>query len=81
MSTGGEIGVCRSANLLWSDLDDSLSRAYVVLSWVYTAQAKYETAVAAAERAIALDLNDADNYVVLANAFNEGAASQRSAAA
>ena len=33
-------------------------------------QGKYEPAVAAVERAIALDPNDADSYVTLANVFN-----------
>jgi adenylate cyclase len=33
-------------------------------------QGKYEPAVAAAERAIALDPNDAESYVALANVFN-----------
>jgi adenylate cyclase len=51
-------------------LDDSLPRAHFVLSSVYRAQAKYEPAVAAAERAIALDPNDAESYVTLAGAFN-----------
>jgi len=36
----------------------------------YTVQAKYESAVAEAERAIALDPNRADSYVTLANVFN-----------
>jgi adenylate cyclase len=33
-------------------------------------QAKYEPAVAEAERAIALDPNDAESYVLLASVFN-----------
>ena len=49
-------------------LDDTLPRAHIILSWVYTFQAKYEPA--AAERAIALDPNNADGYHGLANVFN-----------
>ena len=51
-------------------LDDALPRAHVILSWVYTFQAKYEPAVAAAERAIALDPNNADSYHGLAAVLN-----------
>lgn len=51
-------------------LDDALPRAHVILSWVYTFPGKYEPAVTAAERALALDPNDADSYVVLASIFN-----------
>jgi adenylate cyclase len=51
-------------------LDDSLPRAHFILSWIYMFQARYEPAVAAAERAIALDPNDSESYVALANVFN-----------
>jgi tetratricopeptide (TPR) repeat protein len=51
-------------------LDDTLPRAHFVLSSIYMFQAKYEPAVAEAERAIALDPNDAESYVTLANVFN-----------
>ena len=51
-------------------LDDTLPRAHIILSWVYMFQAKYEPAVTEAERAIALDPNDAESYVALANVFN-----------
>jgi adenylate cyclase len=51
-------------------LDDALPRAHIILSYVQTLQAKYEPAVAAAERAIALDPNNADGYHGLANVFN-----------
>src|SRR5262245_35778304 len=51
-------------------LDDTLPRAHTLLSWVYSSQAKYEPAVAEAERAIALDPNDAESYATLASAFN-----------
>jgi adenylate cyclase len=51
-------------------LDDDLPRARIILSYVYTLQAKYEPAVAEAERAIALDPNNADGYHGLANVLN-----------
>ena len=51
-------------------LDDTLPRAHIILSWVYMFQTKYEPAVAEAERAIALDPNDSESYVALANVFN-----------
>jgi tetratricopeptide (TPR) repeat protein len=51
-------------------LDGALPRAHHILSFVYMFQTKYEPAVAAAERAIALDPNDAESYVALANVFN-----------
>lgn len=51
-------------------LDDALPRAHIILSWVYTFQAKYQPAVAAAERAIALDPNNADGYHGLVTVFN-----------
>ncbi|HEV8714791.1 MAG TPA: tetratricopeptide repeat protein [Candidatus Binatia bacterium] len=51
-------------------LDDALPRAHFIVSWVYMVQAKYEPAVAEAERALALDPNDAESYVALANVFN-----------
>lgn len=51
-------------------LDDTLPRAHIILSWVYMFQVKYEPAVAEAERAIALDPNNADGYYVLAGVFN-----------
>ncbi|NOT56966.1 MAG: tetratricopeptide repeat protein, partial [Deltaproteobacteria bacterium] len=51
-------------------LDDALPRAHATLSFVYRFQAKYEPAVAAAERAIALDPNDAESYLALAGVFN-----------
>ena len=50
--------------------DDALPRAHFILSWIYMFQGKYEPAVAEAERAIALDPNDAESYVALANVFN-----------
>jgi tetratricopeptide (TPR) repeat protein len=46
-------------------LDDSLPRAHILLSWVYVFKNQYEPAVAEAERAIALDPNDADGYHAL----------------
>jgi adenylate cyclase len=55
-------------------LDDTLPRAHIILSWIYTSQGKYEPAVAEAERAIALDPNNADGYhglAVVLNAFGE----------
>jgi len=51
-------------------LDDTLPQAHAILSRVYMSQAKYEPAVAAAERAIALDPNNADGYQALAIVFN-----------
>ena len=39
-------------------LNDTLPNAYILLGWVYAYQAQYEPAVAAAERAIALDPNN-----------------------
>jgi TolB-like protein/Tfp pilus assembly protein PilF len=51
-------------------LDNALPRAHRMLSLIYTYQAKYEPAVAAAERAIALDPNDAESYLTLAAVFN-----------
>jgi adenylate cyclase len=51
-------------------LVDSLPRAHIILSWTYAFQAKYELAVAAAERAIALDPNNADGYHGLAAVLN-----------
>jgi adenylate cyclase len=51
-------------------LDDALPNVHSVLSAVYMYQGKYEPALAAAERAIALDPNDAESYVKLANIFN-----------
>jgi TolB-like protein/predicted Zn-dependent protease len=51
-------------------LDDALPRAHFILSWIYMFQAKHEPAVTEAERAIALDPNDAESYVALANVFN-----------
>src|ERR671914_2121471 len=45
-------------------------RERTILSYVHTLQAKYEPAVAAAERAIALDPNNADGYHGLANVLN-----------
>ena len=41
-----------------------------LLGCVYAVQSKYEPAMAEAERAIALDPNNADSYASLANAFN-----------
>jgi len=49
-------------------LDDTLSRAHIILGWTYAFQAKYEPA--AAERAIALDPNNADGYHGLAGVLN-----------
>jgi len=51
-------------------LNDTLPNAYILLGWVYAYQAQYEPAVAAAERAIALDPNNADGYYVLAGVLN-----------
>ena len=51
-------------------LDKTLPRTHFILSWIYTFQAKYEPAVAAAERAIALDPNDSESYLALAGVFN-----------
>jgi TolB-like protein/class 3 adenylate cyclase/Flp pilus assembly protein TadD len=51
-------------------LDDTLPRAHIILSYVYAFQAKYEPAVAEAERAIALDPNNADGYHRLAAVLN-----------
>jgi TolB-like protein/Tfp pilus assembly protein PilF len=51
-------------------LDDSLPRAHHILGHVYTFQAKYELAVAEAERAIALDPSNADSYHGLAVVLN-----------
>src|SRR5262249_7690700 len=43
-------------------LDDSLPVAHSHLSQVYAAQKQYDQAITEAERAIALDPNDADSY-------------------
>jgi TolB-like protein/Flp pilus assembly protein TadD len=51
-------------------LDDALPRAHIILSWIYTFQARYEPAVTEAERAIALDPNNADGYHGLVTVFN-----------
>ena len=51
-------------------LDEALPRAHRILSWVYMSQMKYEPAVTAAERAIALDPNDAESYGALVAVFN-----------
>jgi tetratricopeptide (TPR) repeat protein len=51
-------------------LDASLPRAHILLSYVYVFKTQYEPAVAAAERATALDPNNADGYHGLANVFN-----------
>jgi tetratricopeptide (TPR) repeat protein len=50
--------------------DDTLPRAHFILGWVYAFQAQYEPAVAAAERAVALDPNNANGYFALAGVFN-----------
>ena len=51
-------------------LDDTLAIAHVLLGWAYAFQAKYEPAVAEAERAIALDPNNADSHHGLAAVLN-----------
>jgi Flp pilus assembly protein TadD len=45
-------------------------RERTILSYVHTLQAKYEPAVTAAERAIALDPNNADSYAWQADVLN-----------
>jgi adenylate cyclase len=48
-------------------LDPSLPFAHVLLGWVYLWKDRhYEQAIAEAERAIALDANNADSYMALA---------------
>ena len=44
-------------------LDDSLPGAHAILGYVYLWKKQHEQAIAEAERAIALDPNDADGYV------------------
>jgi adenylate cyclase len=51
-------------------LNDTLAMAHVLLGWAYAFQAKYEPAVAATERAIALDPNNADSHHGLAAVLN-----------
>ena len=51
-------------------LDDSLPRTHIILSWVYMYQNQHEPALAEAERAIALDPNDAEGYAALATTLN-----------
>src|SRR5262249_27788831 len=48
-------------------LDDTLPDAHLVLGQVYLWQKQHELAIAETERAIALDPNNADGYVWLAN--------------
>ncbi len=51
-------------------LDDSLSVAYSALSFLYTERKQYDQALAAGERAIALDPNNADRYAFQADVMN-----------
>jgi tetratricopeptide (TPR) repeat protein len=51
-------------------LDDSLPVAYSVLSFLYTERKQYDQALAAAERAVALDPNNADGYAFQADVLN-----------
>jgi adenylate cyclase len=48
-------------------LDDSLPVAHSILSYVYLWKKQHEQAIAEAERAIAFDPNDAENYAALGN--------------
>ena len=49
-------------------LDDTLSSAYIImLASVYQKKNQHEQAIAAAERAVALDPNDANAYMALAD--------------
>ena len=48
-------------------LDDSLSVAHSVLSYVYLWKKQHEQAIAEAERVITFDPNDAENYAALGN--------------
>jgi adenylate cyclase len=50
--------------------DDSLPFVHFLLSTIYELQQQYEQAIAEAERAIALDPNNADGYAVQADALN-----------
>ena len=51
-------------------LDDSLPIAHSVLGNVYTWKQQHDQAIAEGERAIALDPNNADSYVFVAQSFN-----------
>ena len=47
-------------------LDDSLARAHGLLGFVYARKNQYDQAIVEGERAIALDLNNADGYALQA---------------
>jgi adenylate cyclase len=51
-------------------LDDSLSFAHSVLSWVYWGKGQFEQALAEGERAIILDPNNADGYAAQAETLS-----------
>src|SRR5687768_10501662 len=51
-------------------LDDSLPAAHSLLSNVYAQRQQYDQALAASERAIALDPNNADSYAWQADVLN-----------
>ncbi|MBI3304323.1 MAG: adenylate/guanylate cyclase domain-containing protein, partial [Deltaproteobacteria bacterium] len=51
-------------------LDDSLPVAHTLLGWAYVWKKQHDQAIAEGERAIALDSNNADSYVALAEVLN-----------